>query len=112
MLGTKATSTILLIVISTLAMVMEATASQINTYHDTNCDNYAYTVYSSDWECQDIAGIECVLLATSSATCNFYYDTSCAEYIQQEYLSEGEKWNTLGTAIFGGGEANSIACAS
>jgi hypothetical protein len=112
MLGTKATSTILLIVISTLAMTMGATASQINAYHDTNCDNYAYTLYSSDWECQAIAGIECVLLATLSATCNFYYDISCTEYIQQEYLSEEEKWNTLGTSIFGSGEANSIACAS
>jgi hypothetical protein len=51
MLGTKATSTILLIVISTLAMIIGVTASQINAYHDTNCDNYAYTVYLSDWEC-------------------------------------------------------------
>jgi hypothetical protein len=112
MLGTKATSTIFVIMISALTMILGATTSQINGCHDTNCDNYAYAVYSSDWECRDIAGIECVLLATSSATCYFYYDASCAEYIQQKYLSEGERWNTLGTAIFGGGEANSIACAS
>jgi hypothetical protein len=114
MLRTKATSTIFLIMIPTSAMIKGATASRINAHHDASYDNYAYAVYSCDWECQDVTGIKCVLLATSSATCNFYADTSCADYLVQLYINEGVPStsieNSFGTLILG--DANSIACAS
>jgi hypothetical protein len=63
-----------------LAVALLATgaiATQVNAYHDSNCQEYAYNVFSEQWSCQDINGIEGVYFVNSNAECNVYDDTSC-----------------------------------
>lgn len=89
-----------------------AVASQINAYHDDGCNNYAYSVYTSGFSCQDIAGIECALAATSTTTCNLYGDSSCGAFIEQIEFQEGVPVTTLFLGEGANQEANSIACST
>jgi hypothetical protein len=81
-------------------------ATQVNAYHDSGCKDYAYTVFTEQWSCQDISGIEGIDLVNSNAECNVYGDTSCTLF-QHSYSNQGNK-----CLNFGGGEYGSIACAS
>jgi hypothetical protein len=83
-----------------------AIATQVNAYHDDKCGEYAYTVYSDQWSCQDIDGIEGVDFVNSNAECNLYADTNCT--IFQFSLS-----NSRNRCInIGGGGFGSVACAA
>jgi hypothetical protein len=82
-------------------------ATQVNTYHDNQCDDYAYTVFTDNWSCQDIAGTEGVILVDSNAKCNFYGDTNCQIFINQDEFSENE---CLERFNGNGAEFGSIAC--
>lgn len=59
-------------------------ATQVNVYHDSGCGQYAYSVFSSGWSCQDINGVESAWDVNSGAQCNFYSDTNCQDYIRSE----------------------------
>ncbi|KAL7972084.1 hypothetical protein HDV63DRAFT_371031 [Trichoderma sp. SZMC 28014] len=97
------------------ALGFTTSATQVNVYHDLNCAQYAYTVYSSNWQCQDINGVKGIDMVNSNAQCNTYKDTNCQEYI----AGASNKPNTCLIApgsIFspnGGGEPfGSVACNS
>jgi hypothetical protein len=112
MLGTRATVVILLVMITSLISV--TAASQVNCYHDLDCSQYAYTVSTADWQCQDIAGIESILLPIISVgsveyVFNLYPDASCADYTDQCYFGQGLCYNTIDLGD-GFPNANSIAC--
>jgi hypothetical protein len=112
MLGTKATAVILLVMITSL--LSGTAASEVKCYHDLDCSQDAYTVPTTNWECQDIAGIESIKLpiisvGTIEYTCNLYSDTSCADYIDQYSFGQGLCYNTIDLGE-GFPNANSIAC--
>jgi hypothetical protein len=62
------------------ALALVASATQINVYHDGACQEYAYTVYSNNWECVDINGVESVIKVNSPYQCNVYYRTGCKSF--------------------------------
>jgi hypothetical protein len=81
-------------------------ATQINAYHDDGCGEYAYTVFSQQFGCQDINGIEGVILVNSNAQCNIYGDNSCTDFQFELVNQENSCFN------IGGGGFGSIACVS
>jgi hypothetical protein len=64
-----------------LAMFTTTTiATQVNSYHDDNCGDFAYAVYSANWGCQNVDGVQSLKIASSSAKCNVYSDTNCQNF--------------------------------
>ncbi|KAE9372947.1 hypothetical protein N431DRAFT_467169 [Stipitochalara longipes BDJ] len=76
------------------------TGTQVNAYHDSKCQQYAYTVYSQQWGCQDISGIEGIDLVNSNAECNVYADTGCQEF-QFSYKNRQNQCINIGGGAFG-----------
>jgi hypothetical protein len=62
------------------ALALVASATQVNVYHDGLCKQYAYTVYSNNWECKDINGVHGAIKVNSPYQCNAYLDTNCQQY--------------------------------
>jgi hypothetical protein len=93
--------------LATMWLITNVRATQVNIYHDQLCDDYAYTVYSSDWSCQDIDGTESQIKVGSTAQCNVYFDTNCQSYAGQITPFQGNTCSGGSASV----KFGSLACA-